>query len=120
MGKGDKKKQQEEEEEVISKKEAAKNKYPQVKGESRDFIVRILNKVEKSPRVRASFEKIIDTVKAKRDSRVYKDQDQAQLEALADQLSKFVGAESTTSASGFVSNPTEFNDCTNKFELLLD
>ena len=115
MGKADKKKPKEdiEEEVVLSKREAAKAKYPQVTGKSRDFIVKILNRVEKAPRVKANFEKIISSVEAKRDE---EGSDDPQLDMLVDQLNGFVGVSSGKVSSGFVTNPTDFNDCTHKFE----
>ena len=50
----------------LSKKEENKSKYPNIKGDHRDFIVKILNRVEKAPRSDSTFKSIIQVVTDKR------------------------------------------------------
>jgi len=114
MGKNDKKQQkkvEEEEEEVkLSKKEALNKKYSHVDGENKDFIVRILGRVEKAPRVRSSFQKIIDAVNTKRKELQTPD---PRLDKLEEQLTNFMGKEQT--GKSLVANPQDFQNYENKF-----
>ena len=80
--------------------------YDHITGPSKEYIIRILRRVEKAPRIKTSFEKIIDAVK-KKQSEEGENADE-NLEKLIEQLDSFVNPKDARQA-------TAFNDYSYKF-----
>jgi len=90
-----------------AKKAAEKQKYPEINGTARDDIVKLLNRVEKAPRVRANFEKIISMAKSKRDSLEKED---PQLDKLITSLEEYIDSRDPRKAADFHNYDIKFLD----------
>jgi len=91
MGKDKKSKKDEDVVEEEEERGRKKDKFPNVVGDSRDYIVKILNRVEKAPWTHERFETIIDVVKTKRDKMVQEGRLDRAIDQLIEQLEEFVG-----------------------------
>lgn len=92
----------------LSRKETLNKKYSYVTGESKDFIINILNRVDKAPRIRPVFERIINKINAKR-----AEQSDPQLDKLEKQLVAFVGKPLPTNSQ--IANADRFLNYDEKF-----
>lgn len=91
----------------VSRKEANMTKYSNITGEAREYIIRVLNRVEKAPRVRTTFEGIITAAKTKRDEMGWKD---SQLDSLITTLEDFIDTKDTRKAADFNNYDVKFLD----------
>ena len=103
MAKKQKQQQQEEPEENVKT-----DAYAHVTGPSRDYVIKILRRVEKAPRIRTTFEKLVEVVKRQKAEQEKDGKDVEMLDKLIAQLESFSDPKDSRKVA-------DFNNYENKF-----